>query len=47
LDFYTGNIAKHIARYRYKQDPVAELKKPKWYLERLIELSEKESINTK
>lgn len=47
LDFYTGNIAKHIARYRYKQDPIADLKKAKWYLQRLIELGEKESMQTK
>jgi len=41
LGFYEGNIIKYVARYQHKEDPVADLKKAAWYLNRLIELKEK------
>jgi len=41
LGFYEGNIIKYVARYQYKEDPVADLKKAAWYLERLISIKEK------
>lgn len=37
LDFNAGNVVKYIARYRYKSDQIEDLKKARWYLDRLIE----------
>ena len=36
LDFTTGNIIKYVSRHKYKDDPLEDLKKAKWYLDRLI-----------
>lgn len=35
--FHDGNVIKYVARFRYKNNPIQDLKKAKWYLERLIE----------
>ena len=40
--YMVGNIIKYISRYGHK-DGLNDLKKAKWYLERLIE--EKEDLN--
>ena len=37
LDFNAGNVVKYIARYRHKGDQIEDLKKARWYLDRLIE----------
>lgn len=37
--FHEGNIIKYVARWRYKNG-VEDLKKARWYLERLIEQAE-------
>lgn len=34
--YLEGNIKKYLHRWRYKQKPVQDLEKAKWYLERLI-----------
>ena len=36
FNFTTGNIIKYVSRHKFKEDPVGDLKKAKWYLERLI-----------
>jgi hypothetical protein len=36
-----GNIKKYLHRWRYKKNPVQDLMKAKWYLERLIEINQK------
>ena len=41
MDFLTGNIMKYIWRAGLKQDKLEDLKKAKWYLERLIAKEEK------
>lgn len=41
FDFATGNIIKYVARHRLKEDPVDDLKKARWYIDRLIETCEK------
>jgi hypothetical protein len=41
-EFCAGNVVKYVWRYRHKGG-VADLKKAKWYLERLIQLEESES----
>lgn len=37
--YLVGNIMKYLCRYRYKNG-VEDLKKAKWYLEKLIEVKE-------
>ncbi|HEY4716821.1 MAG TPA: DUF3310 domain-containing protein [bacterium] len=36
MGYMDGNIIKYIARYRHKGSAVEDLKKAKWYLERLL-----------
>ncbi len=36
LNFCEGNVVKYVARHRHKDEPLEDLKKAKWYLERLI-----------
>lgn len=36
MGFLAGNVVKYIARYRHKGSPVEDLKKARWYLDRLI-----------
>ena len=35
LGFHAGNVVKYVARYRFKNG-VEDLKKARWYLDRLI-----------
>tara|TARA_Y100000389_G_C17328270_1_gene446697 strand:- start:391 stop:621 length:231 start_codon:yes stop_codon:yes gene_type:complete len=37
LGFHEGNIIKYIARHNHKGKPIEDLRKAKWYLERLIQ----------
>ena len=37
LDFNAGNVVKYVARHQHKTEPVEDLKKARWYLDRLIE----------
>ena len=42
----TGNVLKYICRWKVKGNPVENLKKAKWYLDRLIAKNEnKKEIN--
>jgi hypothetical protein len=34
--YLEGNTKKYLHRWRYKTKPVEDLKKARWYLERLI-----------
>ena len=43
LDFNAGNVVKYVARHKYKKNPVEDLKKARWYLDRLIERTENDS----
>jgi hypothetical protein len=36
-DFCAGNAIKYLSRYKYKEKPLEDLKKAKWYVERLIQ----------
>ena len=42
LNFCEGNVVKYVARHRFKGDPLEDLKKARWYLDRLIEIVEAE-----
>ena len=35
--YLKGNILKYVARYRFKNEPLEDLKKAQWYLNRLIQ----------
>lgn len=41
LGFNTGNAVKYIARHQHKGDPISDLKKAKWYIDREIQRLEK------
>ena len=36
LNFNEGNVVKYVARHRHKINPLEDLKKAKWYLDRII-----------
>lgn len=40
LGFHAGNVVKYVARHEHKQRPVEDLKKARWYLDRLIQTLE-------
>ena len=40
LDFNAGNVVKYVARHQHKTNPLEDLKKARWYLDRLIERKE-------
>ena len=40
LDFYRGNIIKYILRADKKQNEIEDLKKAKWYIDKLIQKME-------
>ena len=42
LSFCDGNVIKYVARHRHKGKPIEDLKKAKWYLERLIQQYEQQ-----
>ena len=37
LNFCEGNVIKYVARHRHKGEPLRDLQKAKWYIERLID----------
>ena len=37
LGYLEGNSNKYLHRYRYKGKPLEDLKKSRWYLDKLIE----------
>jgi len=41
MDFSTGNVIKYVSRHKHKDNPLEDLKKAKWYIERLINNYEK------
>ncbi len=41
LGFCAGNTVKYVLRHRFKVNPLEDLKKARWYLDRLIQQHEK------
>lgn len=41
--FHAGNVIKYVARYKHKNG-LEDLKKAKWYLDRLIEIVSNEEV---
>ena len=46
MSFLEGNIVKYLARYKEKSG-IEDLRKARWYLEKLIEEQVKHSENNK
>ena len=46
LDYHQGNVLKYVSRYRYKNG-IEDLRKAKWYIDRLLWIEEQEIINYK
>lgn len=45
LGYHLGNVVKYVCRHQYKNNPVEDLKKASWYLEREIKRLEREEQN--
>jgi len=41
LDFNAGNVVKYVARHQHKANAIEDLKKARWYLDRIIERLQK------
>ena len=42
FDFTTGNIIKYVSRHKFKNSPLGDLKKARWYINRLIKTHEEQ-----
>ena len=42
LDFNEGNVVKYVTRHKHKSDSLEDLKKARFYIDRLIALQERE-----
>lgn len=40
MDFFLGNAIKYLSRYKHKGKPLEDLKKARWYVQRLIKNEE-------
>lgn len=45
LGFHAGNVVKYVARAGHKGNEVEDLKKARWYLDRLIQTKESNAAN--
>ena len=45
MGYAEGNIIKYVSRHKYKGRPLQDLKKARWYLEKLINKLEEENTN--
>lgn len=46
LGFHAGNVVKYVARYKHKAG-IEDLRKARWYLDRLIQNEERQEANVK
>ena len=42
MGYLEGNCKKYLHRYRYKQKPLEDLRKARWYLDKLVKEMEGE-----
>jgi hypothetical protein len=40
IEYCEGNTLKYLHRWRYKEHPVQDLRKARWYLDKMIEATE-------
>lgn len=45
LPWEASNVIKYLCRYQYKGTPLKDLKKAKWYLDKLVEQMERLSLD--
>ena len=45
LNFCEGNVVKYVARHRHKGEPLEDLRKARWYIDRLIQAASDEAIS--
>ena len=45
MGYAEGNIIKYVSRHKYKGKALQDLKKARWYLNKLIEELERKNIN--
>ena len=45
--YLKGNVMKYVWRMSYKGKPVEDLRKARWYLERLIEVESSDRMDAK
>ena len=43
--YLKGNVIKYLWRYQLKKNPVEDLEKAKWYLEKLIDITKRQENN--
>ena len=43
MGYAEGNIIKYVSRHKYKGKPLQDLKKARWYIDKLIEELENEN----
>ena len=43
LGYLEGNVVKYVSRWKYKGDPIGDLKKARAYIDKLIEQAREES----
>ena len=44
LNYHLGNVVKYVARCDHKSNPIEDLRKARWYLDREIEKRTSESL---
>ena len=45
IGYLLGNILKYLLRFRHKGKPIEDLKKARWYLDKLIAVVSEEKTN--
>lgn len=45
MGYVEGNIIKYLCRYKHKGTPLCDVKKAKWYMDKLVEQMEKLSLD--
>lgn len=45
MDFFQGNAVKYLTRFRHKGTPIEDLKKARWYVDRMIEIENERQKN--
>ena len=45
IGYLNGNVIKYVWRMAYKGKPVEDLRKARWYLERLIEVETNDRVD--
>ena len=47
IGYLKGNVIKYVWRMSYKGKPVEDLRKARWYLERLIEVETSDRVDAR